>query len=111
MTNHKNRLAKLETAGLGKRYPYLCVISTGWAEGMKDKEERAKGYKIQPYTPQLKGTGGEPFYLADIDALREFAQRPDVSITFVVVGDEDESPDPFFTDPYFAGLPEEQAEE
>lgn len=105
MTNHKGRLSKLEHgAGLGKRYGYLCVISTGWAAGMVAPEEAAKGYKIQPYIQSAGGTGGEPFYLADIDALREFAQRPNVEITFIIFGDREESSDPYFTDPYFTKM-------
>src|SRR5688500_10262766 len=93
MSNLTNRVNKLENSqGMGKRMKYMCVITEGWASGMDTPEERAKGYKIQPYIQSAGGTGGKPFYLATEAELQEFAARDDVELFVLRVGYKENPP-------------------
>jgi hypothetical protein len=92
MSNLNSRINKLETAqGMGARMGYMCVISEGWAAGLDSPEERARGYKVQPYIRERGGTGGEPFYIQTREELDQFAARPDVELLIIRVGHENEA--------------------
>jgi len=54
-------------------------------------EERAKGYKVQPWIESFGGNGGAPFYLATREELYTFAARDDVDLIIVVTGANEES--------------------
>jgi len=85
MANLKGRITRLETdAGIGARMRYMLVIDyiTGW----DPPEERAKGYKIQPYIVTAGGTGEKPFYLATWGDVETFADRPDVDLAIYQYG-------------------------
>jgi hypothetical protein len=92
MTNLNSRINKLETdAGIGDRHGYMLVIDylTGW----DPPEERAKGYKIQPYTVQFGGTGEQPFYIKTWPEVEAFAARPDVELHVYQFGKAPGEPD------------------
>lgn len=93
MTNNlRSRVNKLEAAqGIGRRMKYMCVLMQGWADGWDTPEEKAKGYKIQPFIQSAGGTGGEPFYIRTEQGLNEFAARDDVELTIIKIGREDKN--------------------
>ncbi len=81
--NAKQRIKQLEKQrGAGKVKKYLCVIGLG---GWDSPEEQAKGFKVQPYTVEFGGTGGEPFYIATRKELDEFAARADVDLGIIEI--------------------------
>lgn len=60
----------------------MCVIGL---ECWDTPEEKAKGYKVQPYTVEFGGTGGEPFYIQTQEDLDKFAARDDVDLDILQI--------------------------
>ena len=92
MSNLNNRVKqiekKLNPAPEVKKY--MCVTSYVKEEDAPEKV----GYSIQPYGPDYGGTGGEPFTLHTRAEFDEFSARPDVDITWVIVGYDENSEPP-----------------
>ncbi len=80
MTNNKQRIKQLEKTHAPKTKKYLCVIGL---ECWDTPEEKAKGYKVQPFAVEYGGTGGEPFYIATREKLDTFAARADVDLDII----------------------------
>ena len=92
MSNLKTRITKLETArGAGKVNKYLCVIDN-LLDAWDTPEEKAKGYKVQPYTAKFGGTGGGCFYFKTCEELDAFAARDDVDLTIIMFKNEEDKP-------------------
>ena len=93
MSNLQQRLARLEKIHAPEKYKYMCVVYDGWARDWARREdgEPDKGYEIQPCISSFGGNGGAPFYLKTEQELKDFAARPDVDLSVIVVGDEDQN--------------------
>lgn len=76
----KTRIKQLEKTHAPKKKKYMCVIGL---EFWDTPEEKAKGYKVQPFTVESGGTGGEPFYIATREELDKFAARDDVDLDII----------------------------
>ena len=86
MSNLNNRVKQLEKeSGANVKYKYMCLIYKGKAIDNRPPEEKAKGYKIQPFIPSAGGTGGAVFYLQTEQELKDFATRPDVDLMILVI--------------------------
>lgn len=91
MSNLTNRIKQLEKqSGAYDVYKYMCNVYVGWSERLQTPEEKAQGYKIQPFIPSFGGTGGEAFYLQTVQELKDFAARADVDLSIYVIGAQNE---------------------
>lgn len=77
-------------SGPGKTYDqeihrYVC-LTTGFPLSQSSSfEEKTKGWKVEPFTKEAGGTGGDPFYFTDLEELETFAAREDVDLLLITV--------------------------
>lgn len=85
MSNHKSRLAKLESGSAPDKTPYVCMYYTNpEAGGMPPRN----GYDVTPLGVQFLSPGQREAAIQHFEsraALDAFAARPDVDLTLVAV--------------------------
>jgi hypothetical protein len=93
VSNLNSRVKTIEKEmGIHDRNKYMCLVYSDEAD-FRSVEEKAQGYKIQPFDVAYGGNGGDVFYLATPEELAAFGARPDVDLTVICVGyEQDRNP-------------------
>lgn len=77
----KTRIQKIEEkTGINSKHKYILAFGP----------EIPERFKIQSYSLEFGGTGGEDFFLETWEEVEEFNNRPDVALTIIVVGIDDD---------------------